>query len=68
MVTTRSKSKKAERKKIVWDALRIADRIMELIEHENFKIDMPEASLIMTALPLNQEYRKLLIDNAEFTA
>ena len=72
---TRSKSvKKVDRKKQVRDALRIADEVLgtvrEIIKREDFafdKIDMPEASLIMTALPLNQEERELLINSVEFT-
>ena len=76
MVTTRSKSvKKVDRKKNVWDALRVADKpqltVKEVFKKEDFDsstLDMPETSLIMTALPLSQEERKLLIYNVEFTA
>ena len=57
------------------DALRIADKVMlavkEIFKKEDFDsstIDMPKATLIITALPLSQEERKLLIDNVEFTA
>ena len=79
MVTTRSKSVKKidkkddDRKKKVWDALRAADKVMtevkKIFKEEDFDpdtIDMPEASLIMTALPLRQEDRERLINNAEF--
>jgi len=79
MVTTRSKSVKkidrdSDRRKNVWDALRAADKIMtevkKIFELEDFDpatIDVPEASLIMTAMPLNQEDRERLINNVEFT-
>jgi len=75
MVTTRSKSvKKVDRKKQVRNALRIADEVIgavrEIFKKEDFDvnaIDMPETNLIMTALPLSQEERKLLIEHVEFT-
>ena len=76
MVATRSKSgKKVDRKQKVWGALRIADKVMAAVkniaENEDLdinKLDMSELSLIMTALPLPPEDRKLLIDNVVVTA
>ena len=79
MVTTRSKSVKkidrvSDRKKKVWDALRTVDKVMievkKIFEHEDFDpvtINISEASLIMTAMPLNQEDREQLINYMEFT-
>jgi len=78
MVTTRSKSVKkidrvSDKKKKVWDALRTVDKVMievkKIFELEDFDpviIDIHEASLIMTAMPLNQEDREQLINNVEF--
>ena len=77
MVTTRSKSVKkidrfSDRKKKVWDALRVADKAMtevkKIFEEDGLDptiIDMSEANLIMTAMPLNQEDREQLINNVE---
>jgi len=77
MVMTRSKSVKkidrirAKRKK-VWDSLRTVDKVMieikKIFEHKGLDpvaIDMSEASLIMTAMPLNQEGREQLINTVE---
>ena len=77
MVTTRSKSVKkidrfSDRKKKVWDALRVADKAMtevkKIFEEDGLDptiIDMSEANLIMTAMPLNQGDREQLINNVE---
>ena len=77
MVTTRSKSVKkidrdSDRKKKVWDALRTVDKVMtkikKIFEEDGLDptiIDMSEANLIMTAMPLNQEDREQLINNVE---
>ena len=80
MVTTRSKSvkkidKKADdRKKKVWDILKVADKAIIEVKKifvkngfDSSTFDMPEASLIMTALTMNQEEREQLINNVEFT-
>ena len=59
----------------MWGAIRVTDKLIGIVEKickkEEFDItalDMPELSLVMTALPLFPEDRKLLINNVEFTA
>ena len=70
MVTTRSKSvKKCDRKKNVWNVVRMGDRLKEVVETEFAgidpeKFDMAEASLAVTAMPLSPEDRITLIENA----
>ena len=75
MVTTRSRAKSIkkayDRKKAVWEVIRIADRIKEVLQKEAdlpllSSLDMPEISLALTAVPLCQEGRKHLIESAVF--
>ena len=75
MVTTRSRAKSIkkayDRKKAVWEVIRVADRMKEVLQKEVdlpllSRLGMPEISLALTAIPLCQEGRRLLIESAEF--
>ena len=77
MVTTRSRTKSIKktrgRKKAVWEFIKVADRIKEIIQKEAdipllSRLNIPEISLALTAIPLCQENRRLLIESAVFNA
>ena len=76
MVTTRSRAKSIkkayDRKKVVWEVIRTADRIKGVIQTTDLallsSINLPGMSLALTAIPLGKEERALLIDSAEFYA